>query len=414
MVNVRRAFVVCGVGILACMSPGGGFVPAVHAQQTVMVTRSVSGSPGAAQISRRSLDRYAEVLGLTDEQSEFARTIHEAYAAGMDRANQTRRAAFEDARRAAEDTGDHGAIMERMPEIEKSFRTSADALEKTFFDDLRAILSEGQEERWAGVERMRRREVGMRGATLSGEGVDLVDLVASLKLGADAAQSLTPTLAEYEAEMDRHMQARVRMMADDTLAMADLRGDPMKTMERFQASMKASRELGVKVRDANAQYARRIGAMLPDDARGAFEEELRKRSFPMVYRPSRAARDMEAALALEDLTTDQRERLRGAQERYRREAATANDRWASAIRETEATGEDGAIATPIGMMRVSGGDEPAVLAEARKARREADERATAALRSILTPGQQERLPKGNPEEEGAVMLGGARMIMEAR
>jgi hypothetical protein len=414
MVNVRRAFVVWGIGILACLSPGGGFVPAAHAQQTVMVTRSVAGLPAHPPISRRSLERYGQVLGLTDEQAEFARTIHEAYAAGMEQANRTRRAAFEDARRAAEDTGDHGAMMERMPEIEKAFRTTSDALEKTFFDDLRAILSEAQEERWAGVERMRRRELGMRGATLSGEGVDLVDLVASLKLGADVAQSLAPTLAEYEAEMDRHMQARVRMMAEDTLGMADLRDDPMKAMERFQASMKASRELGVKVRDANAQYARRVGAMLPEEARGAFEEELRKRSFPMVYRPSRAARDLEAALALEDLTTDQRERVQGVLERYRREAAVANDRWANAIRETEAAGEDGAIATPMGMMRISGGNEPAALTEARKARREADERATAALRSILTPGQQERLPKGHPEEDGAVMLGGARMIMEAR
>ncbi|MDX2130673.1 MAG: hypothetical protein SFY69_01315 [Planctomycetota bacterium] len=389
----------------------GVWTAPAHAQERVMITRSMS-SAGGGQISKRAVERYAAAVGFTAEQSEFARTIHEAYVAGMEQAQKTRRQALEEARRAGEDTGDHGVFMERMPAIEKEFRAKSQAMEKSFFEDVHALLSPEQEDRWVKVERMRRREVGLRAGTLAGESVDLSDLVASLSLAPEEAASIAPTLDEYEADLDRHMQERARLMADEReFSLSPRGGDPEEGMRRMQESMKAGRELGVKIRGTNEQYARRVASMLREEPRQAFERELQKRSFPLVYRQSRVSRELEGALALDDLRPEQRDDLRALREQYERDAGAANDRWAGAIREAEQQENAGAIATPMGVMRISMGDEPEGLVEARKARRAVDEQASTRLRSILTPGQLERLPKASEERgEGEMVTEGTFVI----
>ncbi|GJQ30900.1 MAG: hypothetical protein HBSAPP03_27840 [Phycisphaerae bacterium] len=406
--TVRRGFAgFAAAGIMLAMGP----LPFTHAQQRVMSVRAIGGGPGgSAQVSKRSLERYGEVVGWDSETQETARAIHEGYVAAMEAAQKTRRAAFEEMRRSADDTGDHTVFMERMPKVETEFRETSQRLEKALFADLRALLTPAQEAQWERVERMRRREVGLREATLSGEGVDLVEVVAGLKLDEAARQGVAPALDEYEADLDRALEAKLAIKADvDGLRPMANPGDQQKSMEKMQKAMESGREASKRVQDVNTRHARRIADALPEGVRAAFDEELKKRSFPRVYRTSGVARELNGALALTDLSSEQREALASIKAQYERDLATVNDRWAAAIRESEVSSQDGAFATPAGVMRISMGDEPEPLKEARKARRELDEKTSERFKSLLTPGQKERLPKA-PEERDEV---GGMQIMEA-
>jgi len=373
-----------------------GLTPTAQAQIRIEA-RGMGGGPGeAGMVSKRSVEKYADTLNLSKEQAETAATIHEGYAAAYGEVRKMRRAAMEEVRRASEDTGDHSVFMEKMPKIEREFQEKTGKLEKEFFNDLQSVLDSGQQDRWVRVERMRRREVGMRGGAISGEGVDLVEVVGNLKLEEPATSVIATPLEEYEAEVDRHLQSRDRLK-DEAPAFEPGKGIDI---EALQKAMAESREAGLKIKDVNERHARKIEGLLPEDKRGAFRDAVKRRSFPRVYKPSRASKDIEAALKMDDLDAGQRAALEGLRESYERDLAGANDAWAAAQEESEKTGSSGAIAGGSGgMMMLNMGEEPPALVEARKARRELDDKANERIKSVLTEAQKSRLPKGRGQDE---------------
>ncbi len=407
----RRALAVLVVAGSVC-----GLVPVqeASAQQRVIMARGVSGGPGgSSMVSKRSIERYGELVGWGEETQETAKAVHQGYTAAMEEAQKARRTAFEEIRRSSEDTGDHSVFMEKMPKLEAEHAETTKRLEKALFDDLKALLaSPEQEAKWEKVERMRRREVGLREATLSGEGVDLVEVVNGLKLAPEVLGAVSPALDEYEGDMDRALEAKLALKADvDGFKPTADQAERQKAMEKMQKAMAEGKEASKRVQDVNQRHARRISDALPEANRVAFDEELKKRSFPRVYRTSSVSRDLTGAMGLSDLSADQRSALADIKAQYERDLAAANDRWASAIRESEETAQEGAFATGSGVMRISMGDEPEGLKEAKKARRELDEKAADKVKSILTPGQREKLPKAPPEQD-AEAVGGFH-VMEA-
>ena len=156
--------------------------------------------------------------------------------------------------------------------------------------------------------------------------------------------------------------------------------------------------------------------MSPVTKKAAFNDSVRRATFPTVYRPSRVSRSIDAAAKFDDLTTEQKESLASLKTAYERDAAPANDKWANEIEAAEQKGDNG------GEMALSGGgrmavrfgeeDEKSPLAVARKARRELDEKTRSRLETILSKDQKERLPKDPVEGRGAA--GGQFIVDEAR
>ncbi|MCE7973601.1 MAG: hypothetical protein DYG92_04640 [Leptolyngbya sp. PLA1] len=383
-----------GVGLTAMVLMVLAGAPERAAAQQTMSVRATSplGGRGGGQVTRRSMERYADILGLDQTQRETAMAIFEGYSATCDQARKAQRDAMEELRRSAEDTGDHGVFMEKMPAIQKKSREATQGAEKSLFADLRSLLTSEQEARWARVERMRRRETGLRGG-LSGESLDLADVVHTMKLPAEPAQLVAPMIEDYESAMDVHLRAKEAAQSE---APAFEPGKPM-DVEAMQKQMEASRQMGEKIVQLNATAAEKIKAALPEDLQQKFADEVRRRSFPTVYRESRVAKDLDAALGLGDLDESQRERLKEIKAAYAREIGPLNDRWADAIREAERSGQEGGMALGGGgFISMRMGEEPEALREARKARREMDEKARERLKSVLRPEQQEKLPKASP------------------
>ncbi|MBS0195645.1 MAG: hypothetical protein JSR77_02700 [Planctomycetes bacterium] len=374
------------------------------------MTRSLGGpGGGSGMVSKRAVEKYAEILGLSAEQKEAALTMQSGYAAAYAEKQKAMRDSMDEVRRAADDSGDQTVFMERMPKIEKDFREGVTKLEKDFFNDLKSLVSgAAQEEKWVKVERARRREVGLRQGTVSGESVDLISVVEGLKLSPEAAKNITPILDAYEAELDRQLQARDAGKADGP---AWEPGKPI-DIEQIQKQMKESREAGLKVREVNQNNAHKIEALLPEETRAAFNSAVRKASFPRVFREPRVLKELDAALKLSDLDAQQRESLNEIKASYQRDVEPVNNNWANAIEASDNRGDTGAIGGAGGGMVLSMNEESQDLKDARKARRELDEKASDKLRKVLRQDQKDKLPKQfEGDEEGGP---GGRVMMIRR
>jgi hypothetical protein len=397
-----------GLGLAAIVAATGLAALPEQAGAQMRFTATAGMGAGGGQVSKRSVERYAEVLGLSAEQKESALAIHEGYAASYQEAQKTRRAAFEDMRRSSEDTGDNTIFMEKMPKIEKDFRDKTQKLEKGLFDDMKALLSGPQESKWVRVERARRREVNLRSGGVSGAAVDLMDVVDGLKLPPDAMTPVSPLLEEYEKELDTQLQAKAKAASDGPVFEP---GKPIDA-DKMKKQMQDAREAGLKVKEVNERSARKIEPLLPDDKRAAFRDAVRERSFPQVYRPSRVSKGMDAALKLDDLTPAQRSSVQAFRAQYQRDVAALNDAWASAITASEGEGQTGVIlGTDGGHVMLNMGDDPPALVDARKARRDLDDRMNEKLKGVLNESQQSKVAKASTPDEEEMSGAMVRSIM---
>jgi hypothetical protein len=401
----------CGIAVSAAWP-----VTALAQQDVrVMTTIDAQGGPmgggGASKVSKAAVEKYAGLLGLSPDQKATALTLHEGYDAAYTQASKEFGATMEDIRKSFEDSQDRSVFMEKMPKARADFAAKTKELEKSFFGDLQAVLNTDQQAAWPRVERQRRREVALRGGTVSGEGVNLLDIVEGLKLPADAKAKLDEIVSEYETDLDRALQSKAKVM-EEMQSFDPGRGfDP----EAFRERLAKTREAGMKVKEVNERFARRLESLLPDEKKPDFASSVRKASFPQVYRPSRIARSLDAAAGMADLTPEQRESVSTLKASYERDLAAANEKLASAIEESEKKGGNGGE-----MMLADGGrmamrfgdeDEKSPLAQARKAKREVEEKAKSRLDTVLTKEQKDRLPK-EPERgdggPGAVIRFGGR------
>ncbi len=243
----------------------------------------------------------------------------------------------------------------------------------------------------------------MHPGSVSGEGVNLLDIVEALKLPADAQAKIAEPLTDYEMDMDRALLAKQRVL-DDLPPFEPGRGFDM---EAFQARMAKTREAGIKVKEVNQNHQRKIEGLLPDDSKPKFTDAVRKATYPQVYRQSRVSKSIDAAAKFEDLNQGQKDSLASLKSTYDHDAAVANDAWADEIEADEKKGGNGGeMAMPGGgRMRVTMGeeDDKSPLAKARKARRELDDKTRTRLEALLSKEQKERLPK---EQEGRQFIRG--------
>lgn len=399
------------LAIAAAFVLGGQAVTSsANAQAVVSMTRSLGGPGGSSAVSKRAVEKYARVLAFSDEQKEQAMAIHSGYVAAVEARQKAFREALDEIRRTSEDSGDHTVFMERLPKVEKERTESTAKLEADFFTDLKSLAAGKQEEAWPRVERMRRRETGLAGGGLSGESMDVIELVDDLKLEGEAAKEVALVLESYELELDRLLVAKAAK-ADDGGGFEP--GKPI-DIEKLQEAMAKSREQGAKVRDLNRDTARKVQDLLPEGQRASFDSAVRKRTFPRVYKTPRVSRELEAALAMSDLSGPQKEQLQELRSSYERDLEPANSAWSKAIEENEKSGQGGAIGGGGGQISLAFGDDPEPLKEARKARRELDEGASKKLRSILNEEQRSKLPKPAESEEGTGMVEGGQIMMIRR
>jgi len=410
-----RIGVSASLALIASLVTGSLSTPSANAQEARMAFTSRIGGegPGSSKIARASVAKYEELLDLSDDMRVAVAALYDGYDAAYGQAAQSRRKTIEAARANLEEDSHPGPeFFQQMSAAQRTFAEEGAKLEAAFFADVKSLLTEREvQDNWPAVERLRRREVQMRNSLVSGEGVDLVAIVQSMKV-APSVRALPAELGaavlEYELELDRKLEAKERESAAASPLEMGAGGIDLEAMRK---QMAASKEMANSIKDLNGRHARKIAAVLPEDRRDEFEKLVRLKTYPRVYRDSKASRAAKVALELSDLGESKKAALREALSRYERDAAAVNEAWARAIEDQEKGEGEGAIAAAGGaVFRMSTGDEPKALTEARQARRELDKRLREAVDGELTPEQAEAVTKSvesvqesDGEHEGVMM-----------
>lgn len=356
---------------------------------------------GQFKIARSNVQGYAKVLGLDKDQSEAALALHEGYTEQYEALTKGFQKDMEKIQEEFEDTQDFTIFQKQMPKLGAAFGEKMESLEKGYLADVRALLTPEQDEQWPRIERLRLRESGLRFSMVSGQGVDLVDVLGDLKIDASANQDLADQLARYELDADKALKTfekwgkdQQKQFLDDENAFDMSKMNEM--MKKAEEMMQEMARLSMAIRDVNKQYARTILPMLGADEQARFDQEVKRRSFPRVYRRSWVTKALGASDGFADLSGDQKAQLGELRAGYQRELGAANERWAGAIAEKEEKSGGSMMAMMQSMMGGGGSDNDPVN-EARKARKDLDTRYKDKLAALLTAEQQARLPEDKRE-----------------
>lgn len=345
-------------------------------------------------VTKRGVLGYAKVLGLDDEQKQMALTLLDGTKAEYRKEMKSFQEKVKSLQAKAMEDQDWSVWQTDFPDMMEKFQKKTEAMETQFFDDLKAICSEAQAAKWEGVERFRRREKYLRVSMVSGAGADLVAIVEKSGAAPAGNGEFAETLLQYELDVDKPVREFDRIQKDQEKnskeGIKKWSENPEKAMEEMNKMMEELARIGKDLRNLNRDYVRRLSPMMGEAERAKFEEEFNRRSFPRVYRESHPTRLLKAALEMKDLSEDQRQQLATVKEQYSRDATSANERWAKIIEEEEDE-NNGSVGRMMKFAWGQGGSEEE--REARKVRRELDEKAEEKVKSILTEAQFKQLPE---------------------
>jgi hypothetical protein len=350
-------------------------------------------------ISRESAAYYADLMGLDALQREVALDMHRDY---LDQYRQAAVAMRDFMRDFEAKMGEGGAdfekVMGEMMRVAMGFMDRVVVLGTRYVEDLGALAA--TDEQRAGHERVARtRDREMAAAMTSmGGGNGVVDLIA---IGRDLDPPLLPVegedpaaqaLLEYERELgaacgpfvERALGAFREMMEAAARDGMDAGGE-----DKIQAEVEAMIE---RFASTNERYVRRVHNALPAERQAAWDLAYKRARWPEVYAPNNFHRTHDAAMALEGLTSEQREAIAAAMQQYTREADPANKKWIDAIAEAEAVRN---------RMRTEWSEElwaemqakDQASKDAQAARDALDERFTERVMKTLTPEQREAMPE---------------------
>lgn len=349
-------------------------------------------NPFDPPIESAQLDRYAKILGLDADQKTAAQALLEAQIGEFNPAAKAAREKMEAARESFRESRDP-SVWRDMGAVFEDLRTKRSAVEKQFFTDVKSLLTDEQAAKFPIVERTHRRDTTLARGFMSGERVDLIQLVDKAGLTDQQKADLKATLEQYEVDLDRELVKRNEMYEEGMKSMREAMekgGGPMAMMDdpKMQELFTKGRDAAIKVRDTNRRFARQLESAMPDDKRTTFADEVRRQSFPMIYRPTYASRVIEAAEKMTDLSDAQKSSLTAMKDSFAREIGAMNTQLEAATLESEESW------TPGSMMRGGGNEKTDGL---RKSRRELVDGTVSKVRELLSEEQRAKLPERNEE-----------------
>jgi len=301
---------------------------------------------------------------------------------------------------------DH-AEMEAKAE---AFGKAKAALRQKFVTEAQTQLAGSQIERWPNLERTLRRHKTLPKGRLSGERTDLVRVLKDLKLGQTEQQAVASQSEAYELAMENALVQRNTNLPEFEKQMdqAMQKGDDDKAL----TALERATALRLAVRTVNEQFTDTLAAAMPAEMATAFRKEVLRRSYPNVYRKTFGQKNFDAARKIENLDPKTLASIEQLETGYHAELDGVNaqlkaaidkhqpdePRWPiehmKAMRAGDAQPEDG---LPFNR-------EKNPIRDAFTKRRELDQRYAKMVREMLTPEQQEALPKPLAKRAGEPII----------
>lgn len=276
-------------------------------------------------------------------------------------------------------------------------------LEARFIEDVIAILPTDQCEPWEAITRQIRRKRGFAHAKAVRRIRHTADLIAVLDdLDVQCTAALQGVAAQYAADLDRAIREFELNHHVTLRRYSDLRHRPEGESEHRQKDIWQAFEAWSRYPDTintlNDTYAMRLAEVIePEEKAAAFRTEVMRREYAAVFVSSPAERSLKSLLALDDLTTGEREALEKIGESYHGAQAARREIVVNALRQWEAPAEVARRSRQYEEIRETGGD-PFDVERAHPALPlwEADNRAVhqtcRAIRAVFTDARFRELP----------------------
>lgn len=349
------------------------------------------GQDQGGRLSRTQLEQFGSMLELDQTQREIAQMMLEEYLDGVQTTLDIAREASREARQEFEETRDR-SVFAGLREVNEAARDRVEELESQFMGDLRMMLTPEQDEAWPRVERAHRRAKSLPRGLMSGERVDLFEIVRDLELEGEHATEAQAVLEEYELALDRVLATRDEAYAKGMELFRQ------RDFEALQEHFEDARDSGMRVRDVHRSYARRLEAVVPEAKLETMRSAIRRASFPSVYREDRSSRALTFVNGVEGLSDEQRSQVEAIELSNERRLGEVNRKIADAIERNEAN---------MSIRDLMRGGQRATedgTRELFREKREVIDRTIEQLRALLTEDQaasmDEALGAGDAAEDG--------------
>ena len=346
-------------------------------------------------LTSRSVESAKVALGLDKDQADVAKDLYVGYRSAMKGVIKELEAQGKAMMEKAQESGDWESMRKGQMKLMREAFDKVGTFETRFNEDLRAVLTPEQVEKFPAYERARRRENVRLIQIMAGEAADLIDVLRALKIDTGGNEELKAAIAEYEVSLDRIIAERLAMLKEFINKMTDASANEGTTMTLMAESMPKIYTKARSARDLNKQATRRVVEMLPEADREKFQAEVNRRSHPRIYRTTATGKKFDVAKKYEDLSENQKGTLETLHANYLRDAGAANKSWADAI---EAAQEEfGGDFSKV----MSGEEGPAKTraGEAYEKRAQVEKQFLERLEQVLNKEQAERLPAARAEDE---------------
>ena len=307
------------------------------------------------------------------------------------------------------------AIMEEIVAEINRWSGEKAAFKAIVIGGIEATLGNNQEANWAKFQRFLRREKSMDNAILSGEATNLFVVMDEAGVSQTSIDGSAKTLDDYELQLDNALVTRDGYIdqSDPKMMRTVLDGDIT------AAKAIADRQITLRkaVREVNDQFRTIIVGAMPAEDGAKFNQAALAAAFRRIYRQTRTTEMFTKALELTDLSPEARTAVSALQVAYIGELAGMNERVVTATRKEEPQQRLEESERMIGMM--SGTVSPMAMMGRQFGQNNAadpvgklmDERGVMGtrymdqLKALLTPEQQELMPKGRDGGRNAGAFG---------
>jgi len=358
--------------------------------------------PPDPAVDKRSIEYLVTEVGLSAEQADSARDLHAAYTA--QRADAARRIdEFQRAFRKSYgyDYDPKSDDWQRALRVHDEYGEHLQRLDARLMDDLRAVLTEGQQAEWSAYERYLRRSRANESSLMIG--ADLSGLARSAMSGQvvplprpsnnDKAmpRELLDVLDEYELEYDRVLSAiesKERSFKRTQVARTRSEKQPEEwSVAALGDSAKPLLSALCRAKELNLRYIERIADALPSNARERFEDWYYSGMDLQTPKWEEIRDALQSAKLAQDLSNEQAESIRAieadARSRMRLKTEQVIGRMLDAIdRDEDLTQLIGEDPWQSPLMQEFDRDGKAIL-----------DSSIDRLRAVLTPEQLESMPE---------------------
>lgn len=280
----------------------------------------------------RDVTVMVQTLQLDDAQRVIVRTLFDDYQASFEDGLNRMKQRFEDMKDELQ-TGDQKRIMSMIFAPFREWSVEKGQLGGNFLASVEMILTDDQKTRWPSVQRRLFRERTLHKGRLSGESLNLLNVIRDLNLDQRTMLQVQPALDAYEIALDTALHQREDpLLGKDNPMMQSLEEQDL---AKQQQALRAHLQRQVAVRNVNDEYIEHIALTLPTDVAQQFRMSALERAYPRIYRETPVQRIFKVARDLEGLDPTVRQAVLVLEMEYLGELTGVNTQLMNGTRDHE-------------------------------------------------------------------------------